>query len=316
MKRIVLPLERVDFAEERYRTSTRGPSDKLRLSIRRIGLLHPPFVTRRDGSAVIVGGWKRLLACREMSLSPVEVLDTEEDEPLKNFLLGFLENAATRPIGLVEAAAVLSRLLALGESRETVVHDYMPLLDLPRNGGILRSCLAVAEFTPEIQRGLEERDIPLSVARLLAPFTAEDRAAVFPWILHLGRNKQKELLENLHGICRRDGISAAEVLAREGIRDDLDSARLSPLQKADRLRESVFRMMFPAYSRRREEFERKIGRLGLPGEVGVEPSAFFEKNEVVVSLRVRSPESFRAAVARLGRLAVDPELRKVFPWVD
>ncbi len=315
VKRIRLNLEAIDWADESFRTSPPVSLDKLVASLKAIGLLHPPLVTGGGGRWVIVSGWKRLLACRALARSPVEVIDTEERDALKNVLLGFLENVASRPIGLIEKAEILSRLVAFGEDRETIRRDFLPLLDLPQNAEILQDHLRIAGFTPEIKRGIEDRSVAFPVARVLAAFSPAERQAVFPHLLPLGQNKQKEILEHLREICLRDDITAVDILGLERVREAVNLENVPPIQRSELLRQALFRMRFPAYSLRRDEFEAAVKALDLPPDLSLEPDPFFEKNEAMVSFRVRSPGSLRAILSRFEGLASDEEFRRVFSWM-
>jgi hypothetical protein len=315
MDRISLDPGLIDLTDERFRTSFFGSLDKLIVSIGRVGVLHPPLVMKQDGRWVLVSGWKRVLACRELGLVPLDVLATGEKDPLKNFLLGFLENLATREIGLVEKAEILSKLSAFGEKREAVIKDSMPLLDLAQNEDILRAYQDIGGFSREIKKGLEEMDAPFPVARQLALFSEEERAAVFPHLLPLGQNKQKEVLENLWEVARRDGVSAVDVLSSEPIRAAAGAGSLSSLQRSEGVRRALYRMRFPAASRREEAFDETIRRLDLPREVGLTPPPFFEKNEVRISFPARSPEALRSILDRLGRLSRDERFGELFDWL-
>lgn len=272
-------------------------------------------MTAPAGRWIIVSGWKRLLACRALGRTPVEVIDTEERDALRNVLLGFLENVASRPIGLIEKAEILSRLVALGQDRETIRRDFMPLLDLPQNEEVLQDHLRIAGFSPEVKRGIEERPLTFPVARILAAFSPAERQAILPLLLPLGLNSQREVLENLREVCLRDDKSALDILGLERVREVLDLPNLPPIQKSELLRRVLFRLRFPAYSLRRDEFAAAVKALDLPPEVRLEPDPFFEKNEVTVSFRVRTPEAFRAILSRLGGMASDEEFRRIFSWM-
>lgn len=315
MDRISLDPGRIDLTDERFRTSFFGSPDKLVLSIRMIGLLHPPLVMKQDGRWVLVSGWKRVQACRALGLAPIDVLDTGEKDPLRNFLLCFLENLATREVGLVEKAEILARLVSFGEKREALIKDHMPLLDLARNEDILRAYLEISVFSSEIKKGLQEMGTPFPVARQLTLFSAEERAAIFPHLLPLGQNKQKEVLENLWEATRRDRVSVMDVLGSEPVREVTDAGSLSSLQRSEGLRRVLRRLRFPAVSRREEDFEKTIRGLDLPREVGLTPPAFFEKNEVRISFPVRSPEALWSILDRLGRLSRDERFRGLFEWL-
>jgi ParB family chromosome partitioning protein len=315
MDRISLDPGRIDLADERFRTSFFGSREKLAFSIKRVGLLHPPLVTRLDGRWVLVSGWKRVLACRDLGLAAIDAFDTGEKDALKNFLLGFLENLGAREFGLVEKAEILARLAAFGEKREALIKDDMPLLDLARNEDILRAMLEISGFSAAIKKGLEEMSAPFPVARQLTLFSPEERAAVLPHLLPLGRNKQKEVLENLWEVTRRDRVSVMDVLASQPVREVMEAGSLSGLQRSEGLRHELRRMRFPAVSRREEDFEKTVRGLDIPREVGLTPPAFFEKNEVRMSFSVRSPEALRSILDRLGRLAHDEHFRALFEWL-
>jgi len=315
MDRISLDPGLIDLTDERFRTSFLGSMDKLIVSIARVGVLHPPLVMKEGGRWVLVSGWKRVLACRELGLVPLDVLETGEKDPLKNFLLGFLENLATREIGLVERAEILSKLWAFGERREALIRDYMPLLDLARNEDILKAYQDIGGFSRELKKGLEEMGTPFPVARQLTLFSEQERSAVLPYLIPLGQNKQRDLLENLWEVARRDGVSAVDVLISEPIRAAADAGNLSSLQRSEGVRRALRRMRFPAVSRREEAFEEAVKRLDLPREVGLTPPAFFEKNEVRVSFAVRSPEALRSILDRLGQLSRDERFGELFDWL-
>jgi ParB family chromosome partitioning protein len=285
------------------------------LSIKRIGLLHPPLAAKLDGPWVLVSGWKRALACRTLGVAPLDLLDTGEKDPLKNFLLGFLENLATREFGLVETAEVLSRLVSFGEKREAIIAEAMPLLGLPRNEDILKAYLAISGFSPGIKKGLEEMGAPFPVARQLALFRAEERAAIFPHLLPLGQNKQKEVLENLREVTRRDRVSVMDVLGSGPVRAVTEAVGPPSLQRSEGLRRVLAGMRFPSVARKEEDFAERVRALGLPPEVSLTPSPVFEKNEVRVSFPARSPEALRSILDRLGRVSRDEHFIELFDWL-
>jgi len=114
MKKEQFALKKISLEDERFRTSYHFSLEKLKLSIKEIGLLHPPLVTRRDNRFILVSGWKRVLACHELSLSSIPVYVIEEKDELQTFLIAFYENLAAREFGLLEKAEDSSDLIPSG----------------------------------------------------------------------------------------------------------------------------------------------------------------------------------------------------------
>ena len=86
MKIKQLPLNQIFLQDERFRISHYFSLERMILSLRRVGLINPPLVCFRDNHFILVSGWKRTLACREIFLSPIPVQVSEEEDELGTFL--------------------------------------------------------------------------------------------------------------------------------------------------------------------------------------------------------------------------------------
>ena len=121
MKIQQVPLENLYLQDERFRISRFFSFDRLILSIKEIGLVHPPLVTWRDNLLIPVTGWKRILACLELSFSPIPVVCLDEPSDLKVFLKAFYENLAIREYSLLEKAEILKKLKHFGENEKSII---------------------------------------------------------------------------------------------------------------------------------------------------------------------------------------------------
>lgn len=307
-----LPLNQIFLENERFRISYYFSLERMILSLKSVGLINPPLVCFRDNHFILVSGWKRVLACREISLSPIPVQVSEEEDELKTFQLAFFENLASREFNLIEKAEILSKLKEFGETEEKIVRQFLPLLGIPSTFSHLDTFLSFSGFEPELKKLIVEKKMPFSSARLLSEFKPRGRKLLLPLLLPLGQNKQKELLEDLQEVSRKSDIPAEKLLASKEIQDALKSERLSPLQKSDKIRLLLKRKRYPSLSSMRDSFDSLLKRIDWPKEISVKSSPFFEDEDVSVSFTFRNNVEFQRHLRKLQKLASKKEFSNLF----
>lgn len=309
-----IALKNIFLKDERFRISYDFSLESLALSLQRIGLISPPLVVSRGNHFILVSGWKRVLACCKLSLSPLPVFVVEEENDLKVFLLAFYENLATRELKLLEKAECLKKLKEFGEADKNIVRHYLPLLDIPTTLSHLDLFLSFSQFTPDVKRYIQGKNMPLASVKLLAEFLPEERSFLVPLISPLGQNKQKEILEYLQEISKKDDISVEKVFAFEGIRDVLSSDNFSPLQKADKIRLLLKKKRYPVLSSWEDSFDSLLKDLDWPEEIEVRPVPFFEEDKLSVSFAFRSKKQFREHLLKLQALSSKKEFYRMLPF--
>ncbi len=312
MKKKNLPLKEIFLEDERFRISYYFSLEKLMLSIQKVGLLNPPLVAFRDKHFVLVSGWKRVLACIKLGLSSLPVFVIEEKDELKTFLAAFYENLATREFSLLEKAEILSRLKKFGEDEKRTVKHYLPLLDIPSTLSNLESYLAFYQLESEVKRIIHQKNMPFSSVKLFAGFTPQERKSLLPLLLPSGQNKLKGILEDLKEISGRDDIAPKKILSSKEILDIMESKKLSPLQKADKIRLILRKKRYPALFSRKESFDSLLKKLRLPKTVVVKPSLFFEEENFSVNFSFGNSEELKTALLRLQELASKQEFAALF----
>jgi ParB family chromosome partitioning protein len=309
-----VPLRKISLRDERFRTSYFFDLDPIIRSIRRVGLTSPPLLRKEEKGFVIVSGWKRILACRKLGLKEIAALITEEKNDRRLFLWALEANRVARRLGPAEKAEVVLKLRKMGLPERNLLRTYLPLLGLPATAGHLKSILALARAELEVKRLVEEKDLPPHVVESILRFGSAERRLLLPLLRPLGQNKQKELLDDLWEIGRRDGIQARRILQRAEIRRALRPAGLSPLQRAERLRSLLKKMRYPRLSAREEAFAAAVRRIGWPKGVAVRPAPFFEDRDIMVSFSFRNREELKACLEKLaaaaGRECVDDLFRE------
>jgi len=312
MKKKNLSLKEIFLEDERFRISYYFSLEKLILSLQKVGLLNPPLVALRDKHFILVSGWKRVLACIKLSLSPIPVFVIEEEDELKTFLAAFYENFAARDFSLLEKAEILSRLKKFGEDEKRIVKHYLPLLDIPSTLSNLESYLAFSLIESEVKRIIHEKNMPFSSVKLLAGFTPQERKSLLPLLLPSGQNKLKGILEDLKEISKKNDIPPRKILSSKEILDIRESEKLSPLQKADKIRLILRKKRYPALSSRKENFDSLLKKLRLPKTVVVRPSLFFEEENFSVNFSFGNSEELKTNLFKLRELASKQEFSAIF----
>ena len=312
MKKEQFDLKKISLDDERFRTSYSFSLEKLKLSLKEIGLLHPPVVTRRGKRFILVSGWKRVLACRELSLSPVPVCVTEGKDDLRTFLIAFYENLATREFSLLEKAEALSRLKKFGEGETKIIRHYLPLLDIPETLSHLDSYLAFSEFDPDVKKAVQEKNMTFPVLKLFSEFTPDEQKLLLPCLLLLGQNKRKEILEDLIEISKRNDIPVKNLIFTKEIKAIQDTGSLTPLQKADKIRLLLRKQRYPVFSSWKDSFDSLLKRMRWPAEVSVDPSPFFEDENITVTFTFEDQEQFKSNLDRLEELSSKDEFIQIF----
>jgi hypothetical protein len=91
----------------------------------------------------------------------------------------------------------------------------------------------------------------------------------------------------------------------------MESEKLSPLQKADKIRLILRKKRYPALSSRRESFDSLLKKLRLPKTVAVKPSPFFEEDNFSVNFSFGNRKELINSLLKLQELASKQELSAI-----
>jgi ParB family chromosome partitioning protein len=247
-----------------------------------------------------------------MGLRSINVLVTEDTDDLRLFLMAFYENLATREISLVEKAEIVKKLLGFGVAKKTLLRSYLPLLSLPATGEHLDILLALSGAAATVKEFVQEKNMALPLVQSLLRFACLEQKLLLPLLRPLGQNKQREILEDLWEMSRRDGVSLRKILGGAGARQILGSPKLSPRQKAEKIRLCLRRKRYPRLSSWQDTFDSVVRRIRWPKEIAIQPSPYFEGEDISVSFRVKNREDFKAGAKKLQEMAEKDDISQLF----
>jgi hypothetical protein len=313
MKLLDVSLNDMDLQDERFRISYHCDLEKLLVSIKKIGLVHPLLIVKRAAPKyVVVSGWKRLSACLELALTHVPALLIELEDDFRVFLLALYENWAVRKFNILEKAEILSRLSGFIQDEKTIVTQFFPLLDIPSNLSYFDLYHKIARLDPDWKKFIFQKKIPLSSIQFLTAMTPSDRDSLIPLIRPLNVNKLKSFIEDLYELSKITGDSPHVLLSTPEFQSLLRSDSLSSLQKAEKVRSLIQEKRYPTLSSWKKSFQTSIKRAQLTKDVTFDTASFFEDGEFNVTFSIKDKESFRKRVSKLLELTNDKDFFSVF----
>jgi len=303
MKYTTIDLHKIELKDERFRISYFVSHQDLIESIRTAGLINPPVLSFRRERPVIVSGWRRVLACKKLSFKSIPVFISGEMDDLKAFELTVYENLSIRKYSIVEKAEVLKKIKGFGAGEKEIVRKYLPLLDIPPLIKYLDPYLKIAEFELELKKLIHSRNTDFNVLKLLAEFSPPERTLLLPYILPLGKNKQRTLVTTIYELSRKEEMSVAAILSLPDVGKISEDEKLSPLQKAERLCFLLEAKRNPVLNSWNNAFDKVLKELNISSGIVVTPSAFFEKEDISLNFSFKNREEFLNKLSKLRKIA-------------
>jgi hypothetical protein len=286
-------------------------------SIREIGQLSPVILLERGPSFVIVCGFRRIHALRQLGKPEVwaRILSSGESQLMHPFELALRDNLSHRQLDPLEKARAIYKLQKLcGISPDQLIKTYFPLLGLASHKTVLDGYKALHEIHAGLRRCLVEGSLTLSSIEALAGLSIEEQSRIASLMtkVRLSASQQKKvlgLLEDLSGMT--DARFDAPFDSRE-VQAFLEDSRLSPFQKGEKLYEILYSFRNPRLSLAKERFLAKKNLLGLPGCVRISPHPFFETNDIRIEFDVSSAARFRELADKLQEASQSSDLDGLF----
>ena len=313
MKFLDVPLNDIDLQDERFRFSYHFDLEKLRFSIKQIGLVCPLIVVKRGGPQyVILSGWKRVLACHELSLTHVPVFPIHEELDYTAFLFSLYENLALRNFNILEKAEIVDKLNGFIGDEIKIIKQFFHLLDIPATLTYFDIYRKIARLDSAWKKTIFEKKIPLSSIQILTEFTPEERAPLLPLILPLNANKLKQFCEDLYELSKKTGDSAKILLSSPEIQAVSRNDKLSSLQKAENIRSMFRAKRYPTLTSWKKTFDTSIKKARLSKNVTYDSASLFEDGEFNVTFSLKDKEILQKRLAKLQDLLSDEDLFSLF----
>ena len=303
-----IPLQKIDLSDETFSINYMPDLQRLRASIKEIGLIQPVLLKRKLNAYQIISGFRRISAMKELGKLEIEsrVYEEKETDEFRLFSICLHENLTTRGFNAVEKAVALDKLIDRFQiDPSVVIKNFLPSLALEPNEKILNTYLSLARMEDDMKQYVLKEEVSRSNIRRLSALTSDDRRAFLSLAspLKLGENRLREILTLLEEISRRNRWRTSDIVARPEIQAILFQEELTPSQKTDRIKKVLMNLRYPKIHRLEEEFEKKKRDLNLPSRVLLHHHPFFEGKGLRVEFQFETMKEYRSLLGALLNLA-------------
>jgi hypothetical protein len=280
--------------------------DPLKASIKRFGILNPPYLLKNSNdSFTVVAGYRRLLALRELCRPDAVCQIVEHDfPPFEALLLNLSDNLVHRRLNIVEKGMVLTRLTRFLTTNE-IVNSFLPMLGIPSNRQTLEQFLDLEGFEEAIRVSLAMERLSLRVVGLMKRLGRDERLRIndlftsLKWSFNLQWQAAIWIME----IAGREGRSVKEVIDDERIVRILENGKMNGPQKVGAVVGELRKWRFPTIMEYEKSFKTKVSDLRLPSKVRIIPPQFFEGRDYKLEIVFRGGKEISEKIERLSHTA-------------
>jgi ParB family chromosome partitioning protein len=306
----LIPLADLDPRDERFRITTRRDSDDLHLSIGRLGLRAAPLVLPAAAGFIIVSGFRRIDACRELGWDSIRARVLQKASPYECALKAIAANSLERPLNLIETSRALRLLDQYAPDGQAPPEDTAAL-GLPTHAGMAARLKTLCRLPAEAQDAILEEAVSFAMACEIGRME-EELGVAFARLfrqLKTSLNKQREIVTLVAEIARREGIDPRHVLAEDRLSRVLDAQDMDRNQKTQRIRRLLRQRRFPALVAAEDKFHSLRQRLKLGENLQLAPPRDFEGTRFTLTLNFESLEEVGRLRVKLDELVDHPDFK-------
>jgi ParB family chromosome partitioning protein len=317
-KELRVELDRIAERPGPYTISYSFSLDLLCESIRNVGVINPPLVSRREkGGFDVVSGYRRILALKALGEPKALCKDVTSalPSPRERFFANFYENLAARKFNEIEKAMVLDKLQRY-VTKEEILNSFMPLLSLPSHEDTFELYLKFITSEQDFQLAVAAEELSLKGAKALFELDRGSRQVLFQWIssLKLNFNQQINLVEYARDIAKREHMSISQVLSEEPFLKIMKNTQWNNPQKAKKMLEALRIRRYPRLTRARQVIESTLSTISLPPRVQIRYDPNLEEPNYHLEVEFKNGKELRKTV---GDLCAQDELEAILdPWAS
>jgi len=271
-------------------------------SVRQIGIITPPvLLASAKGKYKVVCGRKKTAAWKKLGKKKItaKVFERGELDDRTAVLTAVTENAVSRGLNAVETSLALHKLQKFSVPVDQTV---LKLLAVPVH--LVLEYAALWPLETNIKKAVVEGVLTPAHAFLLAKLERDDRKTLGDLLIRKIKpniNETREIVQYLDDLkITFSKKTMRDLLALHGPAQILADDDLNPRGKVDRLRDCLRRLRYPLISEKEGCFRQKLKETGLPHNVSLSHSKYFEGNELKIECRVKTAEELKNILAKLA----------------
>lgn len=301
-----VPLASIDCEDLTYRISTSSDPDALLPSMQRIGILNPPVLIPENDTFRIVCGFARIAAAGQLAWKEVPGRILPKETSRKTCAeFAVIDNCACPPLNAVEQGRCLMLLSGIIEDTGQLV-GWANALGLRVNLKMAANLLSVPQMNHCLQRGLINQSIALPVALQIHEMENEKAVEVLSDLLvqlNISLNRQRELIDWVEAISRREGKSVHAILNEQDIRALRHDEQIDSRQRSAKIRQYLKKRRYPRMVEAEERYREYRRQVKLSDGMELVPPPFFEGDAYSLRISFRSSEDLKSIQKNIEDLA-------------
>jgi ParB/RepB/Spo0J family partition protein len=296
-----IPLTDIDRDDRLTDFSMDGCPEKLTDSVKVIGIRHPISVFLSGNHYTIISGHKRFQAAPRSGLTSIPAFIIPEIDDASRLVINLNENFGQRQYSDIEKGDILNKFKDAGISDETIIEEYMPLLELERSKKIFQDLCSVNTLSPKLKKLLHRARVPVKTFSTLYKWHEESRTAaeVLFEKLKPGVNKWRELLDLLDEIATRENTTPEKILSQDDIQKILATPELNSPQQYDKIHQHLFNLRYPVLSDMKKQVARALDEMDLDDKTRLKFEETFESDALKLELKFQSEKELSRQVEKI-----------------
>ncbi len=310
-------INKIDLDDQTYRISCDNNITNIIDSIKKIGLINSCVLKKEKEKYIIVSGYKRIKALKQIGEKQVfaKVIKPEGAKKDIDFLcakIAIIENSFYRELNTIEllkAVFILNKSLSIKE----IALNSLFIFNHNLNMKIIENLLKVHDMDQKIHDLIIDKKLSMNNAVKLHKYESDiinGFINIFQKV-RMGQNKQSEIIVNCHEIARRDNINLVDLLTDKRILDIINQDNPDENFKGNLLRSLLGKLRYPEMTKAYENLKTGIKALKIEPEIKLLPPDNFEGEKYSVSFDFRNIKEFEKNVLKLMSIYKNPSFNSL-----
>ena len=302
-----IPLTDIDEENRLTDFSMDGCPEKLTDSVKVIGIRNPISICPSENGYAIVSGHKRFQATPRAGLTQIPAFIVAELDDATRLVINLNENFGHRQYSDIEKGGILNKFIQAGVSNETIIAEYMPLLELERSKKMFQDLSDVKLLSHKMQILLHRAGVPVKTFKTFYKWNSLAEAENLFSILKPGVNKWRDLLE----LAARENTTQGDILSREEFQKVLTASELPAPQRYDQIHKTLHSLRYPVLSDMRKQVARTLDEMELDDKTKLRYQDTFESNELKLELKFQSEKELSQQVEKIFKALQSGSVEKL-----
>ena len=288
-------------------------------SIKEMGLINPPTLRENESAFEVVCGFRRVLACKQIGMTEIDVRVYEPDElsDERCLWINLIDNGEPCRMSPAECAVALRKFSEQGYAADRLAEEIAPGLALPSSRKYIENCLRIFSLEDEILRAIHKDSLGVEQAFCLYQLEADVRLAVFRVLrsCRANLNETRELVSLIPDVAAMARASVPAYIDAE-LAPIIEEESLSPRKKLERIRNKLRDSRYPRLTEAESAFKAAVKKINLDERCAINAPKNFEGDEISLSMRAENADQLVHLLNSMSNAGTVEAFRRLFSIVQ